>query len=116
MSDLAPAEGRHLEQILRESYPIWGDGLSFEHYARYWDAQLLTPWGKAHLDRVALIEEGWVTSSAKRYDLSARIDGRIRRLLGIGAVFTSPARRGRGGARNLIQQMLENAEADGYEY
>jgi hypothetical protein len=57
-----------------------------------------------------------VTSSAKRYDLSARIEGRIRRVLGIGAVFTSPARRGRGGARRLLRMMLDAAEAEGYEY
>ena len=116
MTDLVPAQGQHLEQILRESYPIWGEGLSFENYARYWDAQLLTPWGRAHLDRVALVEDGWVTTSAKRYDLSARIDGRIRRMLGIGAVFTSPARRGRGGARRLLERLLAAAEAEGYEY
>lgn len=116
MTDLVPAAGQHLEQILRESFEIWGDGLSFEAYARFWDAQLLTPWGRGHLDRVALVEDGWVTSSAKRYDLSARIDGRIRRVLGIGAVFTSPARRGRGGARRLMEQLLESAVAEGYEY
>jgi GNAT superfamily N-acetyltransferase len=116
MTDLVPARGQHLGQILRESYPIWGEGLSFEQYARYWDAQLLTPWGRSHLDRVALVEDGWVTTSAKRYDLGARVDGRIRRVLGIGAIFTSPARRGRGGARRLLERMLEAAEAEGYEY
>jgi GNAT superfamily N-acetyltransferase len=116
MTDLVPAQGQHLEQILRESYPIWGEGLSFDQYARYWDAQLLTPWGRTHLDRVALVEDGWVTTSAKRYDLSARVDGRIRRVLGIGAVFTSPARRGRGGAHRLLERMLEAGEAEGYEY
>ena len=65
---------------------------------------------------MALVEQGAVTSSAKRYDLSARIDGRIRRVLGIGAVFTSPERRGRGGARRLLELMLDAAVAEGYEY
>jgi GNAT superfamily N-acetyltransferase len=95
---------------------MWGDGLGPDQYARYWEAQLKTPWGRDHLDRVALVEQGSVTSSAKRYDLSARLDGRIRRVLGIGAVFTSPKRRGRGGARRLLQLMLEAAEAEGCEY
>ena len=116
MTELVPATGQHLEQILRESYPIWGEGLTQADYARFWDAQLLTPWGRAHLDRVALVEHDAVTSSAKRYDLSARIDGRIRRVLGIGAVFTSPARRGRGGAKRLLERVLEIAVAEGYEY
>ena len=113
---MVPATGEILLQIQRESFPIWNDGLDFNQYVRFWDAQLRTQWGAAHLDRVALVEDGALTSSAKRYDLSARVDGRIRRLLGIGAVFTSPLRRGRGGASRLLQAMLESAVAEGYEY
>lgn len=116
MSDLVPATGRYLEQILDETYPIWNDGLSRERYAQFWEAQRLTPWGSTHLDRVALVEDGHAISSAKRYDLSARIEGRIRRVLGIGAVFTTPEQRGRGAARRLIETMLDVAEAEGYEY
>jgi GNAT superfamily N-acetyltransferase len=113
---LVPAKGAYLQQILRESFPIWGEGLGEAQYGRFWDAQLLTPWGRSHLDRVAIVDGGEVTSSAKRYDLSARIDSRIRRVLGIGAVFTSPGRRGQGGARRLLELMLDSAEAEGYEY
>ena len=116
MTQLVPATGRYLDQILRESHGIWGEGLSLPQYERYWKAQLATPWGAAHLDRVALVEEGCVLSSAKRYDLSARIAGRIRRVLGIGAVFTSPDCRGRGGAKRLLTAMLEAAVTEGYEF
>jgi len=116
MAVLSAASGPHLEQILRESHPLWGEGLALSQYAQYWDAQLRTPWGHHHLDRVALVEDGFVTSSAKRYDLSARLEGRIRRVLGIGAVFTSPSRRGQGGARRLVELMLEAGEAEGFEY
>ena len=55
-------------------------------------------------------------SSAKRYDLSARIDGRIRRVLGIGAVFTSPQRRGRAARAGCSSALLESAVAEGYEF
>jgi predicted N-acetyltransferase YhbS len=113
---LSPASGAHLEQILRESHELWSEGLSPSAYARYWEAQIRTPWGAAHLDRVALVEEDRVISSAKRYDLSARFDGRIRRVLGIGAVFTSPSKRGRGGARELLHRLLDAAVAEGYEF
>jgi hypothetical protein len=65
---------------------------------------------------VALVDGGAVICSAKRYDLSARIEGRIRRVLGIGAVFTPPARRGRGAAQRLLETLLETAEAEGFEY
>ena len=116
MAHLIPAAGDHLRQILSETFPIWNDGLEFDRYVQFWEAQLRTPWGAAHLDRVALVDDGRVMSSAKRYDLSARLDGRIRRMLGIGAVFTSPARRGQGAAQRLLEVILEQAEAEGYEY
>ena len=41
------------------------------------------------------------------------LDGRPIQIAGLGAVFTSPASRGRGAARDLIERMLERAEADG---
>jgi predicted N-acetyltransferase YhbS len=111
-----PATGAVLERILDDTFTLWHDGLSRESYSRSWAAQIRTPWGAAHLDRVALVDGPHVVSSAKRYDLSLRLDGRIRRVLGIGAVFTAPAHRGRGGARELIARMLERAVAEGQEF
>lgn len=116
MPELVAATGRYLDQILRESHPVWHDGLDFAAYVKFWDAQCRTPWGRAHLDRVALVEGDSVLCSAKRYDLSARVDGRIRRVLGIGALFTSPSHRGRGCARTLLDLLFERAMAEGYEY
>lgn len=113
---VVPAVGGVLERILDDTYTVWHDGLSREQYGRHWAAQLKTPWGSQHLDRVALVEGPHVVTSAKRYDLSLRIDGRIRRVLGLGAVFTAPAYRGRGAARELITRMIETAEAEGYEF
>ncbi len=113
---LIPAEGPVLERILDDTFGLWHDGLSRENYGRSWAAQIRTPWGSSHLDRVALVDGPNVVSSAKRYDLSLRLDGRIRRALGIGAVFTAPAYRGRGGARELIARMLESAVAEGQEF
>lgn len=113
---LVPATGDYLRQILDDTFLIWNDGLDRDRYARFWDAQRLTAWGASHLDRVALVEDGALISSAKRYDLSARIEGRIRRVLGIGAVFTPPEKRGHGASARLITAMLEAAEAEGYEY
>ena len=111
-----PATGPILERIMDDTFAIWHEGLSREQYSRFWAGQLKTPWGAAHLDRVALVDGPHVVSSAKRYDLSLQLDGRIRRVLGIGAVFTAPAYRGRGGARELITRMLETAVAEGQEF
>jgi GNAT superfamily N-acetyltransferase len=113
---IVPATGPVLEHVLNDTFPLWNDGLSRENYAKQWAAQLKTPWGQAHLDRVALVDGPHVLASAKRYDLSLRIDGRIRRVLGIGAVFTTPAHRGRGFARELLTRLLDTAVTDGQEF
>ena len=111
-----PAVGDVLERVLDDTFPLWHDGLSRAHYGKSWMAQLKTPWGAAHLDRVALVDGPHIVSSAKRYDLSLRLDGRIRRVLGIGAVFTAEAYRGRGAARELIARLLETAVTEGQEF
>src|SRR5262245_48328753 len=106
---VVPAAGPILEQVLNDTHQLCTDVLSREPYATSWAAQLPTPWGQQHLARVALVDGPHVLSSAKRYDLSLRIDGRIRRVLGIGAVFTATAHRGRGCARELLTRMLGTA-------
>jgi predicted N-acetyltransferase YhbS len=110
---LVPVEGSFLDQILDATYDTWHEGLSRPAYARYYAAQCRTPWGRAHLDRVALVEAGAVLASAKRYRLDAMLDGEPLRVIGIGAVFTQPAHRGRGAARELVERLLETATADG---
>jgi GNAT superfamily N-acetyltransferase len=105
-----------LEQVLNDTHPLWGDGLSRANYAKAWAAQLKTPWGRQHLDRVALVDGPHVLSSAKRYDFSLRIDGRIRRVMGIGALFTAAAHRGRGFGRELVTRMLDTAVTEGQEF
>jgi GNAT superfamily N-acetyltransferase len=114
--NVVPAIGVILERILDDTYPLWHDGLSRESYGKFWAAQLKTPWGATHLDRVALQDGPHVVASAKRYDLSFTLDGRARRVLGIGAVFTASAYRGRGAARELLTRIIETAEAEGYEF
>jgi len=109
--DLLLATGHVLEQALNESYSLWGEGLSRPDYGRYNAAQLRTEWGAASLARVALVEDGRLLATAKRYDLVARLGGQPRPMLGIGAVFTPPDLRRRGLARELIERMIEDAAA-----
>jgi predicted N-acetyltransferase YhbS len=112
---IVPARDALLEHILGETWRIWSDGLSRGAYARYNAGQMQTPWGRRHLDRVALVDNGRVLSTAKRYALRARLDGRVTRVLGIGAVFTPPALRGRGAAAALVNGLLEEARQEGVE-
>ena len=113
MADLAIVEGPYLQQVLDHSYPVWHDGLSRAAYGRYYAGQLATPWGRAHLQRFALVERGQVLASAKLYRLDAVLDGRPVRIAGIGALFTAPAHRGRGYARALVERLVERSAAEG---
>jgi predicted N-acetyltransferase YhbS len=109
------AEPPYVDQILDESWPQWGDGLTREAYGRWNAAQLRTPWGKTHLARVAMVENGRLLCSAKRYRFTAWLDGRRVPVLGIGAVFTPPFARGRGYAPRLIEALCNEARAAGCE-
>lgn len=113
MTNLVAADGAILDRILDDTHKIWSDGLSRHAYGRLYAAQVATPWGKSRLDRFALVDGDEVLASAKRYRFAATLDGRTIQIAGLGAVFTSPASRGRGAARELIERLLERAAADG---
>jgi ribosomal protein S18 acetylase RimI-like enzyme len=113
MTKLVAAEGAILERILDDTHPIWSDGLSRHAYGRFYAAQVATPWGREHLNRFALIDGDEVLASAKVYRFAATLDGRPIQIAGIGAVFTSPASRGRGVVGRLIEQLFERSAAEG---
>lgn len=112
--EIVPVTGQLLERILDDTFPIWGEGLTRAAYARYNRAQLAAPWGSTHLRRVALVENGRLLATAKRYDLSGRVDGQLVRILGLGAVFTPKSERGHGHATTLLRRMLDDAAAEGF--
>ncbi len=113
---LAPATGTVLEHVLRDTYPVWGDGLSFDAYAATRAGCAARPGARSHLERVVLLDGARVLASAARHDLSARIDGRIRRVLGIGSVFTPRELRGRGAASAMIAHLVDAANTEGHEF
>jgi predicted N-acetyltransferase YhbS len=110
---LVRAEGAIYEQILDQTHRIWSDGLTRAAYAQYNLAQMRTRWGARHLQRLALVDGRRVLASAKRYDLAAVLDGRPAAVVGIGAVFTPPALRGRGHGRQMVLALLDRAREDG---
>lgn len=112
--EVVAATGDLLEQILDRTYPVWGEGLSRDAYHRYNRAQFATPWGATHLRRVALVDGSRVLATAKRYDLTARVDGQVTRLMGFGAVFTPEAFRGHGYSAELLRRMLAAAADEGF--
>lgn len=111
---LVPVDGALVEEVFDLTYPVWHEGLTRHAYARWNVAQLRTPWGRDHLQRVALVDSaGHILATAKRYRFDIRLDGREGWMCGLGAVFTPPDRRGRGHASALIDRLLADARRDG---
>jgi GNAT superfamily N-acetyltransferase len=108
------AEGPLLDQIISLTYDIWNEGLTERGYSQWNAAQLRTPWGRAHLQRLALVDDaGRLLATAKRYRYRVRLDGRVGWMSGIGALFTPPLQRGKGYASQLIEQVLEMEQKEG---
>jgi GNAT superfamily N-acetyltransferase len=112
--NLVVADSPLVDQILAFTYGIWHEGLSERAYSQWYRAQIRTPWGRAHLQRFALLDDdGGLLAAAKRYRYRVRLDGRAGWMAGIGAVFTPPLQRGRGYASQLIERLLEMERRDG---
>jgi GNAT superfamily N-acetyltransferase len=102
------------ERIQDLTFPIWNEGLTRPAYSQWNEAQMRTAWGRHHLHRVALVDEaGTVVASMKRYRFTARYDGEIVAMAGVGAVFTASPLRGRGYAPALIERVVAEEVAAG---
>jgi GNAT superfamily N-acetyltransferase len=112
--DVVVANGALLDRITRLTFEIWNEGLSESAYSQWNAAQLRTPWGRAHLQRLALVDSaGQLLATAKRYRFRVRLDGRAGSMSGIGAVFTPPLHRRRGYASLLIDRLLAAERREG---
>lgn len=112
--NIVPADGQLLEEILDHTFPIWSEGLSRPAYGQWNQAQLRTPWGRRHLQRLALLDDrGGVLATAKQYRFDVRVGGRDGWMCGIGAVFTPPEHRGKGHASTLVEELVSRAQHDG---
>jgi len=113
---LVIADGAIFENILDHTFTIWNEGLTRAAYSRWNAAQQRTRWGRAHLQRLALVDEqGTLLSTAKAYRFDASLDGHPIRMCGVGAVFTPVALRGQGYATVLLEQLLDRERRDGVE-
>ena len=108
------ADGPLIERVLDDTFPVWHEGLSREAYSKWSRGQLRTPWGREHLQRFVLLNDGGEhVASLKRYRLPVRVDGRDGWMCGIGAVLTVPEHRAKGYASSLVEQVIEQSRQEG---
>ncbi len=114
MRRIQPADGAQIATIYRESYPLWGIGLSRDSYLELWNDIRRTRWAEAHARfLVRADEDGSVLSSLKCYRPSIRLDGQPFRATVLGAIFTPRSRRRQGHAAALIRALIEDGRAAG---
>jgi predicted N-acetyltransferase YhbS len=108
------ADGPLLERVLDDTFPVWHEGLSRDAYSKWSRGQLRTPWGREHLQRFVLVDDGGAhVASLKRYRHPVRVDGRDGWMCGIGAVLTVPEHRGAGHASRLVDHVVEQSRREG---
>jgi GNAT superfamily N-acetyltransferase len=111
--EIIRANGPVLERIFDTTYATWHEGLSRQAYEQWNVAQTRLPWAAEHLSRLALVDDGTLLATLKRYRYDVRLDGRLGVMCGLGAIFTPPELRGRGYASSLIERVLEQEQRDG---
>lgn len=108
------ADGALLERVLDDTFPIWHEELSRGAYSQWSRGQLRTSWGREHLQRFVLLDDGGGhVASLKRYRLPVRVDGRDGWMCGIGAVMTVAEHRGGGHASRLVEHVVERSHKEG---
>lgn len=112
-------------KILKETHRIWSGGLTYYRYLDYLQRQTASAWGRRHLKMRALLlpattkdEAVRIGSSCKTYNLTLRARDRSGKachlnFVGLGAIYTPEACRGRSYARALIELLEEEATAQG---
>ena len=114
MTRVVEASPAHVEAVYRESFSLWGGGLSYEGYHALWTELQRTPWGRERSRFWVLVDgDDRVLSSVKQYRPSFRLAGRPVPGTVIGALFTPAAERRRGHARRVLTDVLDRARRDG---
>ncbi|MEE8411704.1 MAG: hypothetical protein V3S47_04320 [Acidobacteriota bacterium] len=114
MPRLVVAESSHVERIYRESYALWGAGLTRRDYLELWNEISSTPWGRKNVRfYVWLGDDDEILSSLKIYRPNLQLLGECERAIVLGAIFTPRARRRHGHAAAAVRAALDVGYAAG---
>lgn len=113
MAGLFVRGDREVRRIYRESYSLWGTGLSPEGYFGLWQDVRATGWGSRYIDFLTWEDGGVILSSMKRYRPRFHHNGVPARITVIGAVYTPARYRREGHAAAMIRAVLARAREEG---
>ncbi|HEY1976535.1 MAG TPA: GNAT family N-acetyltransferase [Candidatus Baltobacteraceae bacterium] len=100
--------------VMPQTAPLWGGG-DLDAYVARWLGIARSRFGRKHYRTVGLYENRTLLASLKEYDRTILDGSRRLRAVGLGAVFTPEALRGRGYATAMIAAVLDRARNEGYD-
>lgn len=113
----AVSAAEYAREVLPDTAPLWAHGRDFETYVRQTAEIASSPYGRASYATQALCaDDTRILASFKRYERTARAGNAHLQAMGIGAVFTPPAQRGRGYASAMLALALDDARARGGDF
>ncbi len=99
--------------VLPHSAAMWAGDRSYDRYVGDFYALVGSSFGRKRFRTVGLRIAGELVASIKRYERELRCETSVLRAVGIGAVFTPDALRGRGYASALLGAFLDAERAAG---
>ena len=109
------APDAYARQVLVHTAKLWAGKRDVDTYVGDNLEIARSRFGKRHYRTIGLYDNRSLLASCKQYDRTLCEGTRRLRAVGIGAIFTQPALRGRGYATALIAALLDRARAAGYD-
>lgn len=103
-------------EVLPLSAELWAGERTQARYVEHTGQIARSGYGRRHYRTVGLYDEKRLVASFKRYERTLRSGSQRMRAVGIGAVFTPAALRGRGYASAMLALELDRSLAEGVDF
>lgn len=111
MSDVVPAVGAVLSDVLRARHQHLPNGLSAHANIQFHTARRKTAWGSLFQQTYAFVDGSTTLASAECYALKGVVDERPVPVRGIGSVCCDPSSAAVDAARTLISTLVDASDA-----
>jgi len=105
----------YASEVLPLTAALWAGGRSAARYAAHVAEIARSGYGRRHYRTVGLYDGDTLLASFKRYERTVRAGSQRLQAIGIGAVFTPEAFRGRGYASAMLAMEMDRAVGEGID-
>lgn len=105
--------GTYARDVLPLTAGLWAGRRDFEAYVKQTAEIAASSYGKKFYQTVGLFAGAELLASCKRYERTLHLGEQELKAIGIGAVFTPVAHRGKGYASAMLAMLLDGARAGG---